>query len=192
MCSSSREEVVEVFDALKADLKRAVDLTFDVLTTPERLTVLQNCEEIRRMLSAVEHPLINQLAAQADATELDGKLPAALADRLRISRAEASRRVHEAADLGQHGKALALYHTKRLASPAQRIVLFAGGTGCLTGVLGWADHGIQRTLKYRVVSLKKLLNITSVSGPPAFPTIVGASAIFHVKAHRFGPSDSTV
>ena len=97
----SRDEIVEVFDALKAGMKRAVDLTFDVLTTPERLNMLQNCEEIRRVLSAVEHPLMNQLAEQADATELGGTLAPALANRLRISRAEASRRIHEAADLGQ-------------------------------------------------------------------------------------------
>jgi hypothetical protein len=79
MRSSSREEVVEVLDALSADMKRAVDLTFDVLTTPERLALLEHCEEIRRMLSAVEHPLINQLAEQADPTELGGKLGPALA-----------------------------------------------------------------------------------------------------------------
>ena len=101
MRSSSREEIVEVFDALTAGMKRAVDLTFDVLTTPERLSMLQHCEEIRRVLCAVEHPLINQLAEQADPTELGGKLAPALANRLRISRAEASRRIHEAADLGQ-------------------------------------------------------------------------------------------
>ncbi|BBX75338.1 hypothetical protein MSHI_32440 [Mycobacterium shinjukuense] len=29
-----------------------------------------------------------------------------------------------------HGKALALYHSKRLASPAQRIVLYANERGC--------------------------------------------------------------
>ncbi|HEY2198618.1 MAG TPA: 13E12 repeat family protein, partial [Mycobacterium sp.] len=101
MRSSSREEVVEVFDALEAGLKRALDLRCDALTTPERLSMLQNCEQIRRTLSAVEHPLINQLAEQADNTELGGKLAPALANRLRISRAEASRRIHEAADLGQ-------------------------------------------------------------------------------------------
>ena len=56
---------------------------------------------MRRWHPAVEHPLINQLAEQADPTELGGKLPAALANRLRISRAEASRRIHEAADLGE-------------------------------------------------------------------------------------------
>jgi hypothetical protein len=101
MRSSSREEVVEVFDALEAEFKRALDLRCDALTTPERLALLQSCEEIRRLLPAVEHPLINQLSDQADAAELGGTLAAALADRLRITRAEASRRIHEAADLGE-------------------------------------------------------------------------------------------
>ena len=101
MRSSSREEIVQVLDALSAAHKRARDLTFDVLTTPERLAVLENLEQMRRGQPAIEHALINQLAEQADATELGGKLPPALANRLRISRAEASRRVHEAADLGE-------------------------------------------------------------------------------------------
>src|ERR1700727_75386 len=101
MCSSGREEVVGVFDALRADFKRALDLRCDALTTPERLPLLQSCEEIRRLFPAVEHPLINQLSEQADATELGGTLAPALANRLRITRAEASRRIHEAADLGE-------------------------------------------------------------------------------------------
>jgi hypothetical protein len=100
MCSSSRDEIVEVLDALEADLDRALELSFDALTTPERLVMLQRCETFRRRLPAVEHPLINQVAQQADATELGGKLPSALANRLRITRAEASRRIHEAEDLG--------------------------------------------------------------------------------------------
>jgi hypothetical protein len=101
MRSSSREEVVEVFGALRADFKRALDLRCDALTTPERLALLQSCEEMRRLLPAVEHPLINQLSDQADQAELGGKLAPALANRLRITRAEASRRIHEAADLGE-------------------------------------------------------------------------------------------
>src|SRR5271155_4768158 len=101
MRSSSREEIVEVFDALEAGFKRALDLRCDALTTPERLAVLERCERIRRWLPAVEHPVIKQLSEQADATELGGKLAPALANRLRITRAEASRRIHEAADLGE-------------------------------------------------------------------------------------------
>ncbi len=101
MRSSSREEIVEVFDALRAAHKRARDLTFDVLTTPERLAVLESLEHMRRGQPAIEHALINQLAAQAEPVELGGKLAPALADRLRISRADASRRIHEAEDLGE-------------------------------------------------------------------------------------------
>jgi Domain of unknown function (DUF222) len=99
--SSSREEIVEVFDALKADLKRALDLSFEALTTPERFALLQTCETFRRQLPAIEYPLINQISEQADATQLGGKLPSALANRLRITRADASRRISEAADLGE-------------------------------------------------------------------------------------------
>ncbi len=100
MRSSSREEVVEVLDALRAAMKRALDLSFDALTTPERLNVLEGFEVVRRQLPAVEHGLVNELA-RVEPAVLGGKLPAVLADRLRISRAEASRRVHEAADLGE-------------------------------------------------------------------------------------------
>ncbi|WP_156745285.1 13E12 repeat family protein, partial [Mycobacterium sp. 1165178.9] len=46
------------------------------------------------------HQLINQVAAQSDPAELGGKLSWALADRLHITRAEAARRIAEAADLG--------------------------------------------------------------------------------------------
>jgi hypothetical protein len=101
MSSSCRDEVVEVFDALDADLDRALGLSFDALTTPERLAMLERCEKLRRRLPVVEHPLINQITEQANETELGGKLASALANRLRISRGEASRRVHEAADLGE-------------------------------------------------------------------------------------------
>jgi hypothetical protein len=100
MYSSCREEIVEAFDALEADLDRALELSFDALTTPERLAMLARCEIFRRRLPALEHPLINQIGGQADATELGGTLPSALADRLRITRAEASRRIHDAAELG--------------------------------------------------------------------------------------------
>ena len=100
MCSSSREEIVEVLDGLHAYVKRTLDLTFEALTTPERLNVLESLEVFRRQLPAAEHALINELTG-VEASVLGGKLAAVLADRLRITRAEASRRVHEAADLGE-------------------------------------------------------------------------------------------
>ena len=104
MGSSSREEIVEVFDAAEAVLDRLCGLTFDALTTRERLALLDRCERIRRQLPAVEHPLINQVARQATPEELGGKLSHAIAEWTLISRAEAGRRIHEAADLGpRHG-----------------------------------------------------------------------------------------
>jgi hypothetical protein len=60
MRSSSREEIVEVFDALDADLNRALALTFDALTTPEGLAMLERCEKLRRQLPTVEHPTTNR------------------------------------------------------------------------------------------------------------------------------------
>ena len=57
-----------------AGLNRLCDLTFDVLTTPERLRALECLERMARQLRAPQHELINQLDAQAGEEELGGKL----------------------------------------------------------------------------------------------------------------------
>jgi hypothetical protein len=101
MGASSRKEIVEVFGALRADVERLDQLSFDVFTTPERLRALEFLELVARRLRAPQHGLINQLGAQAGEQELGGTLRSALADRLRITKAEASRRIDEAADLGE-------------------------------------------------------------------------------------------
>jgi Domain of unknown function (DUF222) len=98
--SSSREEIQEDFYALRTVVSRVVGHSFDVLTTPERLALLEQLEHETRRLRVPGHELINQIAEQSNSTELGGKLSHALADRLRITRGEASRRVAEAADLG--------------------------------------------------------------------------------------------
>src|SRR6202012_2046291 len=41
-----------------------------------------------------------------------------------------ARHPHPSLAIFDHGKALALYHTKRLASPGQRIMLYANDRGC--------------------------------------------------------------
>ncbi len=99
--SSSREGIVEVFDALDADVDRLCGLSFDVLTIPERLRALERLERLARRLRTPQHTLINQLDLQASEEELGGTLRSALADRLRITTAEAGRRIDEAADLGE-------------------------------------------------------------------------------------------
>ena len=101
MCSSDGEGVVGVFDALDAGLDQATELSFDALTVPELLNMLERWETMRRRMPVIDHGLITQLAARADDTQLGATLPRALADRLRITRGEANRRVAEAADLGQ-------------------------------------------------------------------------------------------
>jgi hypothetical protein len=100
MRSSSREEIRADFDALRGAVSRIVGHAFDVLTTPERLALLERLEHETRRLRAPGHELINQIAAQATPEELGGKVSHALADRLRITRGEANRRIGEAADLG--------------------------------------------------------------------------------------------
>ncbi|OIN82116.1 HNH endonuclease [Mycobacterium malmoense] len=100
MHSSSCEEIGAVLDALDADVDRACALSFDALITPERLRILARLEKIARRLPVPGHALINQLAEQANREELGGTLAHALADRLRLTRGDAHRRIAEAADLG--------------------------------------------------------------------------------------------
>ncbi|MCF6676408.1 DUF222 domain-containing protein, partial [Mycobacterium avium] len=100
MGCSSREEIVKVFDALDAAVDRLGELSFDALTPRECLSLLKRCETVRRRLPVPEHPLINALARDATPAELGGRLSHAIAEATLISRAEAARRVHTAADLG--------------------------------------------------------------------------------------------
>lgn len=101
MGACSREEIVEAVDALDYDAHRLCESSFDVLTTPEQLRALERAERVARRLRTPQHALINQLSAQASAEELGGSLRSGLADRLRITAAEAGRRIDEAADLGE-------------------------------------------------------------------------------------------
>lgn len=89
------------FDALDAAVDGVAGLGFDALTTREWLALLERCERVRRRLPVPEHRLINNLARQATPEELGGKLSHAVAEWTLISRAEASRRIKEAADLGE-------------------------------------------------------------------------------------------
>ncbi|BBX97774.1 hypothetical protein MLAC_30680 [Mycobacterium lacus] len=101
MGSSTREQIVEAFEVLHTAVSRVLELSFDVLTTPERLGFLEKLEDEARRLPVARHGLINQLAERAGEEELGGKLGSVLASRLGVTRGEASRRVAEAADLGE-------------------------------------------------------------------------------------------
>jgi hypothetical protein len=95
-----REAVTAAFDAAEAALDGVSALDCDALTTPEWLEWLERCERLRRRIPALEHEPINHLARQATPEELGGKLSHAIAEWTLISRAEAGRRIREAADLG--------------------------------------------------------------------------------------------
>src|ERR1700742_4765232 len=140
MRSSSREEIVSVLDALDDAYKRALDLTFDALTTPERLAVLDRLEGFRCLQPAVEHALITQLVGE-DPAVLGGKPAAVLADRLRISRSEASRRVHEAEDLGER---------QALTGEALSPVLPATAAAQRSGELGAGHVAVIRSFWHRL------------------------------------------
>ncbi len=101
MGASSREQIVEDFDALRAAVSRVLEHSYAGLTTPERLALLERLEYETRRLRTPGHALLNQLEAQASNEELGGTLHTALADRLRITKAEAARRIEEAEDLGE-------------------------------------------------------------------------------------------
>jgi hypothetical protein len=99
-----RDAISAAFDALDAAVDGVGALCFDALTPRECLALLERCEKVRRRLPVPEHQLINHLARQASPQELGGKLAHAIANRTRISHAEASRRVNDAAALGpRHG-----------------------------------------------------------------------------------------
>jgi hypothetical protein len=101
MSVSSREEVVAAFDAFGDAVCGLAELSFDALTTPERLALLERLEHDLRRLPVARHALINGVRQQATAAEIGGKLSHVLADRLGITRSDANRRIEDAADLGQ-------------------------------------------------------------------------------------------
>jgi hypothetical protein len=96
-----RDVVTAAFGALSAAFEMFTALPVEALTNPERLAALEHLETLERRLPALRHRVINLLAEQASPTELGGtSLADVLARRLRISRAEARRRISDAEHLG--------------------------------------------------------------------------------------------
>jgi hypothetical protein len=97
-------ELHPVFAAIAAMRTAYADLavaSVDGLTHPELLSAQAEVETLTRQLPTQSHRMIARLSAEANAVELGAKsLRDVLRDRLRISGADARRRIDEAADLG--------------------------------------------------------------------------------------------
>ncbi|WP_156765016.1 DUF222 domain-containing protein, partial [Mycobacterium sp. 1081908.1] len=99
-----REALSAALDEMDAAFAKVAEFDCESLTTREHLALLERFERWRRRIPAFEHPVINAVARQATPEELGGKLSHAIAEATLITRAEASRRIKEAADLGpRHG-----------------------------------------------------------------------------------------
>jgi hypothetical protein len=61
MVSSSREWIVARFDALHDAVSGVLELSYEALTTPERLRLLERLEDETRRLPVPGHELINQV-----------------------------------------------------------------------------------------------------------------------------------
>ena len=89
------------YDELEAAHEKVAALSYDALTHPELLALQSRRETMRRREPAIDHRIINRLAAEADPQALGGtSLADVLATRLRISKNDARGRINEAADLG--------------------------------------------------------------------------------------------
>ena len=124
------EAMTAAFDVVDDAMETVIGLDGEMLGNRERLAMLQRYERARRRLSAGEHRLINQLAHEATPEELGGKLSHAIADWTLTSRAEAARRVREAADLGER---------RALTGEPLKPVLAGTAAGQMAGNLG-AGH----------------------------------------------------
>jgi hypothetical protein len=99
MGSTTFGEALAGYDALESVLDEIVALDADALSTAECIELLERNERVARRLPALQHRLIDRLL-HAPVEELGGTPCRVLADRLRIRRGEARRRIEEAADLG--------------------------------------------------------------------------------------------
>jgi hypothetical protein len=98
---SDREEILATYAEWEAVNKKVAELSLDVLTDTELLELQHRREVVARSMPAVDHQIVNRLAAEADPKALGGtNLPDVLSTRLRISKREARRRIKQAELLG--------------------------------------------------------------------------------------------
>lgn len=98
---SGWEAVSAAYDELDTAFNKVAALSHDALTHTDLLAVQSRREVLSRRQCAVDHQIINRLAAEVDPKALGAKnLANLLATRLRISPAEAGRRIKHSELLG--------------------------------------------------------------------------------------------
>jgi hypothetical protein len=91
---SSRNRILEKLDALKQAQNELLEMPLHTLTLSERVSLLQQVDELGKKATAFDRRLIGRLITEAAPAQFGGASWAeVLSRRLRISRAEAERRV---------------------------------------------------------------------------------------------------
>lgn len=163
---ADRESLLGVVAGLEAAAGDACRLAFDALTNPERLAVLRRLERVSRLLAVPQQAAVQQLAEQASPRELGGKdLPEVLSLGLSISRAEARRRIGQAADLAPRRALDGQPLEPRLAATAaaQRTGEIGGEhisviRGFLADLPGEVDPGTREAAERQLAGLGKSLS----------------------------------
>lgn len=98
---ADRDTILECLSAIEAASARLASCSFDGLSAPELMEVLVRRESLAWRAPVVDHRILARLVTDGDPGVLGASsLAKALAERLRISTAEARRRLAEAAELG--------------------------------------------------------------------------------------------
>ncbi len=95
-----RDGVLAVVERYRAAVVELIGLQLDAVEVPDLFAVLDAMETARCQAPVIEHQAINQIAQRATPQQIGKSLPKLLADRLRISRGEARRRIAHAEVLG--------------------------------------------------------------------------------------------
>ncbi|WP_041316907.1 HNH endonuclease signature motif containing protein [Mycolicibacter sinensis] len=99
--AADRDTIMASLAAVEAAYDRLESCSFDALSAEELVEVLARREALAWRAPSIDHQIVARFVAEGHSEVLAGcSLAKALSERLRISSAEARRRVAEAADLG--------------------------------------------------------------------------------------------
>jgi hypothetical protein len=94
---SSKDEIIAALDAVDAAFDRVLALPLQTLTLSDRVSLLRQIDQLGREMASFDRRLIGRLITEAAPAQFGGaSWPEVLSRRLRISRAEAERRVNAA------------------------------------------------------------------------------------------------